>query len=219
MGKYYIYKTENGLARVSEKEQEGLEDSLIDISYSKEDAKNILLEYIKRPTVKYRLGYDYVFLPKKKFTYKNDLISSMSIIVLFKIFDTQGNEILFETKDNDLKEQPLKLRDGQYCYLNELFDCCFDKDQFKESNTLNFIPTIKLFKSGCAAVYSPIVGYTKDICTGNWMSEEIPIDKEEFTDIILSNLDLFDVTDNKPAQSTSYITEKVSKEGVHDDYK
>ncbi|MCX0408269.1 hypothetical protein [Clostridium perfringens] len=70
MGKYYIYKTENGLARVSEKEQEGLEDSLIDISYSKEDAKNILLEYIKRPTVKYRLGYDYVFLPKKNLLIK-----------------------------------------------------------------------------------------------------------------------------------------------------
>ncbi|EGS5729695.1 hypothetical protein I9Y33_002662 [Clostridium perfringens] len=142
----------------------------------------------------------------------------MSIIVLFKIFDTQGNEILFKTKDNDLKEQKLKLRDGKYCYLNELFGCCFDKEQFKESNTFNFIPTINLLKSDCA-VHFPIIGYTKDICTGSGTSEAIPIDKEEFTDIILNNLDLFDVTNNKPAQSTSYITEKVSKEGVYDDYK
>lgn len=48
MKKYYVYKFENGLGAVSEKEQDGLEDDLIGISYSEEEAKKILLEYISK---------------------------------------------------------------------------------------------------------------------------------------------------------------------------
>ncbi|MGU8438847.1 hypothetical protein ACV3OB_16045 [Clostridium perfringens] len=44
--KYYVYKNGNGFGAVSEIEQEGLEDDLIDVVDSEEKAKKVLLEYI-----------------------------------------------------------------------------------------------------------------------------------------------------------------------------
>lgn len=44
--KYYVYKNGNGFGGVSEIEQEGLEDNLIDVVDSEEKAKKVLLEYI-----------------------------------------------------------------------------------------------------------------------------------------------------------------------------
>ena len=204
--KYYVYKKLNGMAYVTEVEKKELEADLIGIAYTEEEAKKILVEYISKPTRKYRLGYDYVFLPKDRFEYKGDLIGSMSIIVLFKIFDIEGNEILFETKEDELKEKTLKLGNGEKYYLCDLFKCCFNKELFKQSKTFEFIPTIELIKSKYIVVMD-IKSYTKDIDKG--ILEQTIIDENEFNDIILNNIDLFDVTDNKPAQSTSYITEEV----------
>lgn len=204
--KYYVYKIENGLGAVSEREKDGLEDDLIGIASTEEEAKKILLEYISKPTRKYRLGYDYVFLPKKSFEYKGDKIGSMSIIVLFKIFDIEGNEILFETKEEKLKEKPLKLVNGEKYYLCDLFKCCFNKELFRKSKTFNFIPTKKIIIDNYIVVMD-INFYTKDIDKD--ISEPVQIEEKEFNDIMLKNLDLFNVSDNKPAQSTSYITEEV----------
>lgn len=49
--------------------------------------------------VKYRLGYDYVFIPNKPIIYKEEDISSMSVDVLFQVFDEKGQERLFEGKE------------------------------------------------------------------------------------------------------------------------
>ncbi|ELC8405578.1 hypothetical protein [Clostridium perfringens] len=46
MKKYYVYKNGNGFGGVSEIEQEGLEDNLIDVVDSEEKAKKVLLKYI-----------------------------------------------------------------------------------------------------------------------------------------------------------------------------
>ncbi|WP_165489668.1 hypothetical protein [Clostridium perfringens] len=46
MKKYYVYKNGNGFGGVSEIEQEGLEDNLIDVVDSEKKAKKVLLEYI-----------------------------------------------------------------------------------------------------------------------------------------------------------------------------
>ncbi|EGT0690871.1 hypothetical protein GW986_14040 [Clostridium perfringens] len=157
---------------------------------------------------KYRLGYDYLFLPKKTFMYKGDLIGATSIMVLFKIYDMNGNEILFETEGDELKEQTLKLKNGEECYLSELFYCCFNKEQFKESKTFDFSPTMNVIMSNCSIAMT-IHSYTKDLEIKNVILEPVQIEEKEFNDIMLNNLDLFDVTDNKPAQSTTYIAEEV----------
>lgn len=157
---------------------------------------------------KYRIGYDYLFLPKKSFMYKGDLIGATSITILFKILDVEGNEILFETTGNELKEQTLKLKNGEECYLCDLFKCYFDKELFKESNNFDFVPTIHVIKSSYSVSFE-IYSYTKDIDNG--ILEATEIDRNEFIDIMENHLDLFDTTDNKPAQSTSYVTEEIKK--------
>lgn len=159
---------------------------------------------------RYRLGYDYLFLPKKSFMYKGDLIGATSITILFKILDMEGNEILFETIGDKLDEQTLKLKNGEECYLCNLFKCYFDKELFKESNNFDFAPTIyfvESVKSGYSVSFE-IHSYTKDIDNG--ILEATEIDRNEFIDIMKNNLDLFDTTDNKPAQSTSYVSEIIS---------
>lgn len=159
---------------------------------------------------RYRLGYDYLFLPKKSFMYKGDLIGATSITILFKILDMEGNEILFETIGDKLDEQTLKLKNGEECYLCNLFKCYFDKELFKESNNFDFAPTIyfvESIKSGYSVSFE-IHSYTKDIDNG--ILEATEIDRNEFIDIMKNNLDLFDTTDNKPAQSTSYVSEIIS---------
>ncbi|WP_283689684.1 hypothetical protein [Clostridium perfringens] len=159
---------------------------------------------------RYRLGYDYVFIPKKTFKYENDLIASTSILVLFKIYDINGNEILFETNEEELKEQKLSLRNGDECYLCDLFKCYFNIFKTCSSNPpFDFMPTEYLFKSGYVVNFT-IIKYTKDINTE--ISEPILIDEKEFVDIMKKNLDLFDVSDNKPAQSIAYIAVEVRDE-------
>ena len=178
---------------------------------SKEDNQNEKIVEKKKAIKgirKYRLGYDYLFLPKRTFKYKGDLIGGISIMVLFKIYDVNGNEILFETKGEELKEQTIKLKNGEECYLSELFYCSFDKELFKENQTFDFSPTMNVIMSNCR-IAMEIHSYTKDIEVRKVILEPENIDREEFNDILLNNLELFDVTDNKPAQSCSYIAVEI----------
>ncbi|ELC8450786.1 hypothetical protein QYB64_002295 [Clostridium perfringens] len=160
---------------------------------------------------KYRLGYDFLFLPNRTFKYKGELIGGTSIMVLFKIYDMNGNEILFETEGEELKEQTIKLKNGEECYLCDLFYCSFDKEKFKEDQTFDFSPTMNVIMSNCR-VAMEIHSYTKDIEVRKVILEPENIDREEFNDIMLNNLERFDVTDNKPAQSCSYIAVEVTEE-------
>ncbi|MFH5911230.1 hypothetical protein [Clostridium perfringens] len=57
-----------------------------------------------------------------------------------------------------------------------------------------------------------IHSYTKDIEVRKVILEPENIDREEFNDIMLNNLERFDATDNKPAQSCSYIAVEVTDE-------
>ncbi|XZJ33844.1 hypothetical protein ACSXDC_17195 (plasmid) [Clostridium perfringens] len=160
---------------------------------------------------KYRLGYDFLFLPNRTFKYKGELIGGTSIMVLFKIYDMNGNEILFETEGEELKEQTIKLKNGEECYLCYLFYCSFDKEKFKEDQTFDFSPTMNVIMSNCR-IAMEIHSYTKDIEVRKVILEPENIDREEFNDIMLNNLERFDVTDNKPAQSCSYIAVEVTEE-------
>ncbi|HAT4330911.1 TPA: hypothetical protein I9073_002634 [Clostridium perfringens] len=160
---------------------------------------------------KYRLGYDFLFLPNRTFKYKGELIGGTSIMVLFKIYDMNDNEILFETEGEELKEQTIKLKNGEECYLCDLFYCSFDKEKFKEDQTFDFSPTMNVIMSNCR-ISMEIHSYTKDIEVRKVILEPENVDREEFNDIMLNNLERFDVTDNKPAQSCSYIAVEVTEE-------
>ncbi|HAT4309405.1 TPA: hypothetical protein I9080_003262 [Clostridium perfringens] len=160
---------------------------------------------------KYRLGYDFLFLPNRTFKYKGELIGGTSIMVLFKIYDMNGNEILFEIEGEELKEQTIKLKNGEECYLCDLFYCSFDKEKFKEDQTFDFSPTMNVIMSNCR-IAMEIHSYTKNIEVRKVILEPENIDREEFNDIILNNLERFDVTDNKPAQSCAYIAVEVTEE-------
>ena len=160
---------------------------------------------------KYRLGYDFLFLPNRTFKYKGELIGGTSIMVLFKVYDMNGNEILFETEGEELKEQTIKLKNGEECYLSDLFYCSFDKELFEDNQTFDFSPTINVIISNCR-IAMEIHSYTKDIEVKKVILEPENIDREEFNDIMLNNLERFDVTDNKPAQSCSYIAVEVTDE-------
>ncbi|PEM69336.1 hypothetical protein [Bacillus pseudomycoides] len=149
----------------------------------------------------FRLGYDFLFLPKSSFSYKGDFIGAMTVNVLFKVFNTDGQEILFES--DELKEQKLYFDDGS-CYLADLIICSFDRE-----NILNFEPNISLLqklKSELQLQWE-IDSYTKDIDEG--ILEPELITEAEFMDIMKSNIDTFDNIDNRSAQTTSYFTQEI----------
>lgn len=149
----------------------------------------------------YRLGYDFLFSPKESFSYKGDFIGAMAVNVLFKVFDTDGQEILFES--DELKDQKLYFDDGS-CYLSDLIICSFDKESI-----LNFEPNISLLKKLKGTVQWEIDSYTKDIDEG--ILEPEWITKATFTEIMKNNIDTFDNRNNRSAQTTSYFTQEVMK--------
>ncbi|MGE7869288.1 hypothetical protein ACQKNO_24490 [Bacillus paramycoides] len=149
---------------------------------------------------KYRLGYDYLFLPSESITYKKDLIRDMAIYVLFKVYDANGNEKLFDSEE--LEDQSIRLKNGKSCYLNDFINCVFDRE-----NIFKFEPNFLLIKELEDSLSWEIVSYEKGIGEGIVEPEEIS--EEEFMDIMRNHIDLFDDSDNYPTQSTSYITREV----------
>ncbi|UIJ69882.1 hypothetical protein LW858_31585 (plasmid) [Bacillus cereus] len=73
--------------------------------------------------MKYRLGYDYVFIPNEPIVNKGEDVSSMSVDVLFQVFDENGQERLFEGKE--LTDQRLLLKNGATCYLTGNYSATF----------------------------------------------------------------------------------------------
>uniref|UniRef100_UPI003F496215 hypothetical protein n=1 Tax=Bacillus multifaciens TaxID=3068506 RepID=UPI003F496215 len=148
---------------------------------------------------KYRLGYDYLFLASESFSYKDDYIGAMAVNVLFKVFDSEGNEKLFESEE--LSDQKLYFENGNSCYLTDLIRCSTDRE-----NILNFEPNILLIKQSGYTLQWEIDSYEKDLDEG--ILEPKKISEDEFMDIMKNNIDLFDNIDNYPAQSCSYFTQE-----------
>jgi len=150
---------------------------------------------------KYRMGYDNILVAKRSFIYKNDYIGSMSFNLLFKVYDDEGNEKLFESEE--LIEQYLEFKNGISCSLSNLVSCSFDN-----KTIIKFNPNVPLLKESGYKVEWEIDSYWKDIDKGVFQSEEIT--ESEFMDIINSNKELFDNSNNYSAQSTAYFTREVT---------
>lgn len=157
----------------------------------------------------YRLGYDYLFLPQSSFNYKNEYIGAMSINVLFKVYNEDGSEKLFETDEAELLDQAISYRDGEH-YLFQLIICSFDKEKI-----IKFNPNISLFKKKELIDFSfswEIESYWKDIDIGILEPEKIT--ETEFMDIMKNNKDIFDNIDNQSAQNTTFFTQEVEKSSL-----
>lgn len=150
--------------------------------------------------VKYRLGYDYVFIPNKPIIYKEEDISSMSVDVLFQVFDEKGQERLFEGKE--LTDQRLLLKNGESCYLTDLVRCSFDKEVI-----VSFERNQRLLEGSGYTIEWKIDSYAKAVGIG--YSEAQEISKEEWMGLMVDYRELFDNRDNESAQSCAYFTEKV----------
>ncbi|PAF27355.1 hypothetical protein CHH61_03795 [Shouchella clausii] len=150
----------------------------------------------------YRLGYDFLFLPRKSFKYKNDYIGAMSINVLFNVFNDDGSEKFFESDDGDLRDQTIAFHNGEHSYLFKLIICSFDREEI-----LTFAPNISLLRKSDFSFSWEIESYWKDIDKGFLEPEKIT--ETEFMDIMKNNKDAFDNSDNHSAQTTSYFTQEI----------
>ncbi|QDZ76888.1 hypothetical protein [Bacillus cereus] len=151
--------------------------------------------------VKYRVGYDYVFIPNEPIVHQGEDVSSMSVNVLFQVFDENGQERLFE--EQWLKEQRLLLKSGKSCYLTDVVRCSFDKETI-----LSFERNQRLLEDSGYTIEWKIDSYAKAVGIG--YSEEQEISKEEWMGLMVDYQELFDNRDNDSAQSCAYFTEKVA---------
>lgn len=152
---------------------------------------------------KYRLGYEYAFIPKRSFRHKDDAIDSISITILFNIYDTAGNEILFESEGEEFREQKIKLENiGEY-YLFELLECFFHEALIDEYHLFRFIPSIQLIESGYMLSFE-VSKFKKDIILNDGFTKSIEIEEAEFNEIIERNLGIF----KNKTRVKSYITQE-----------
>ena len=155
---------------------------------------------------KYRLGYDYLFVSDEPFLHTGAYFGATSINVLFRVFDLEGNEKLFET--DELEDQVLHFHNGNQFYLSNLIRSNIDKEK-------GFViePNILLLKESGESGYAfswEIDYYTKDIIEEDGFTlNPIKISENEFMGIITNNIKLFDIPDNKPAQSTGFFTQEI----------
>ncbi|MCX0367994.1 hypothetical protein [Clostridium perfringens] len=152
---------------------------------------------------KYRLGYEYAFTTRRTFKYKDDVIDSISITILFNIYNAVGNEILFESEDDEFIEQKIKINDfGEY-YLFELLECFFHEALIDEENLFRFIPSTQLIASGYMLGFE-FLKFKKDIILNDGFTKSIEIEEAEFNEIMERNLGIF----KNKTKVKSYITQE-----------
>ncbi|MGN7309081.1 hypothetical protein ACTHQ2_24370, partial [Bacillus subtilis] len=119
---------------------------------------------------------------------------------VYKITDIKtGEEVLF--REEELDDQQFEYAEGQFCYVNHFYKCVIDeKDAYK------MIPNEKFHEKS-----NYTVSYEVGDCM-KWIEPGKPviIEHDEFVDILKNNFTKFDLTVNKPTQSTSYYAVEVS---------
>lgn len=151
---------------------------------------------------KYRLAYNYLFLPNdldKGITYKGENITNIDICMVFKVIDkSTSKEVYFQHEE--LRDQKLEYSKSKSCYINNFYKCVIDKDE-----VFKMIPNEKLCEESKYTVL-----YEIGFCC-KWLGSQNPvsIEYEEFVDILKNNYTEFNNSDNKPTQSTSYYTVEI----------
>ena len=138
---------------------------------------------------KYRLCYDYYFLPSDPNNgadFKSEKIAGIDLMVRFKVFEN-GEEIFF--KDEKAIFSSANTESKSFKFSKNLY--AFQLAEF-EGKKFSF-------------EYTPLY-YSKDVIGSKY---PINISAEEFNEI-LKTCD-FDITDNKPAQNLAYCLKEIDK--------
>lgn len=151
---------------------------------------------------KYRIAYDYLFLPNdldEGIYYKNEKITDIAIYMIFKVIDKlTGEEVYFQHKN--LIEQRLEYAKNKHCYVDNFYKCRID-----ENEMFKMIANENLFEES-----NYTVSYEVGDCI-KWLGSDNPvlIKYEEFIDILKNNLSEFNNLNNKPIQSTAYYSVEI----------
>lgn len=157
--------------------------------------------------LRYCLGYDFVFLARKPFLYKNENIGSLSLDVLFHVFDKKGNEVFFQNEDECIDQPLFKRKDEngelKNIYLCDLVQCSYDEE---DDFTFNLMSSMKGFPY--AQLTFEVVRFYKDRVNG-CMYYPTEISEAEFRTIIKEHPKNFKNSNNISAQTTAYFTKIV----------
>lgn len=147
--------------------------------------KKYSIEYERLLTLNNENDYPY---------FKGKRIACLSMYFEVRPFDKNGNEVIFTCDDN---EEPKE--NG----LNGVFR--FDVDpQSEKGYTISLTSNIHKFDFSSYEIV-PTVGFIGDFSKSPMFIDlNTQITHEEFVEIIKSNMEYFDYSNNKPAQNTAY---------------
>lgn len=150
---------------------------------------------------KFRKGYEFTFLPKGgSFTYNNEMIGAMSLGIVYKLYNTEGQEILFT--ESEANEYGMFHSENESYSIKALLEVSFDRESI-----LKFTPNKARLAEADLQFQWEINYYDKDIGNGFLVGEEST--EEEFMDIMKNNIERFDNPDNYPATSDSFFKKEV----------
>lgn len=150
---------------------------------------------------RYRLGYDFAFYPRPSITYNGEVIGGMSIDVVFRIYGSSGEEMLFGS--DDIQNQQLETEKGSV-YVQHLLLGYFD-----QKDIYRLKPNVALMEKHNLnlTIQWDIHGYSKEI--GTTVLDQVFIEESEFTEIMRVHADAFDHEDNRPVETTSFFKQEI----------
>lgn len=176
----------------------------------------------KRKEEIYRVGYDQVFVADPEVIIENEIITSLSIMIKYKLFNIKLKdlEILFTGKETGIgkksvwvESEPILHTKLTEAYITDFIICSFNK-KIKNYIKVDILEE-KLRKQGYRLEYE-IDKYYKEIKESDTSSISVEISKEEFFKILKENSKKFNNSDNVPTQTTSCSKYPVLEEVIND---
>lgn len=156
--------------------------------------------------MKYRYIYDYLFIPNEEITVGDKVITDLTIYVKFKVYH-KGEEIFFDSdKGIPLVIDGHSASEHRKISIEHIIRCVYNRESMFE-----FLPTstLRYAESNGYKISYEIDSYGWGVKVNECVSDGEYISKEQFEEIFRKYIDLFDCSDNYPAQSTCYSTEEV----------
>lgn len=145
--------------------------------------------------MRYRYNYDYLFVPSENILVGDKIITDLAVYLEFRVF-YDGEEVFFYNNDDVYFKA-----EGESVYLRDTVRGVFDKDSM-----FRFEPTA-LYKhledKGYKILYK-ISDYSWGVGVNECVSDGEVISKELFESIFRDNIELFDNTNNVPAQGVAF---------------
>ncbi|MCQ4021730.1 MULTISPECIES: hypothetical protein [unclassified Ruminococcus] len=156
--------------------------------------------------MKYRYIYDYLFIPSEEITVGDKVITDLMIYVKFKVYHN-GEEVFFvNDKGMSLVIDGHSDREHRKISIEHIIRCVYNRESMFE-----FLPTstLRYAESNGYKISYEIDSYGWRVKVNDCVSDCEDISKEQFEEIFRKHIDLFDNSNNYPAQFTSYGTEEV----------